>query len=171
MLPHPDKAARLAAKKARKLARRAARKKFADYNPADAQPVLAAARSVAHRPLPPPPPGLAPDAVTILLCYQYVEPAWTRRQHKAAITRVNALAEKHNVTGRGRCAPEGLNMTLSASAENMRAFCMALRKWKPELFNQTDFKLSDGEIPSALFRTFTLRKVRLFLLLGICVCI
>ena len=40
----------------------------------------------------------------------------------------------------------------------MRKFCYALRDWDP-LFNETDFKLSDGEASSAMFRTFTLRKV------------
>ena len=64
--------------------------------------------------------GLAPNATTICLMYQYIEPAWTKRQHRAAITAVNALAKQWRVRGRGRCAPEGLNCTLTAAAADMR---------------------------------------------------
>jgi predicted sulfurtransferase len=121
---------------------------------------LPAAVSVGHSPLPPlPHTPLAPDAVTICLCYQYKEPAWTKRQHKAALHKIAQLARTHVVTGRGRCAPEGLNATLTANALNMRRFCYALRAWDA-LFEKTDFKLTDGEAPSVLFRTFTLRKVQ-----------
>ena len=68
--------------------------------------------------------------------YQYVEPAWTKRQHKKALTEINRLAKLHRVTGRGRCAPEGLNCTLTASAAGMRGFCYALRDWNP-IFDAT----------------------------------
>lgn len=83
--------------------------------------VLAAARSVAGRALPPPPP-LARDKdgnlpVSIVLFYQYIEPAWTAPEHRAALGFVLGLARKHGVMGRGRCAPEGLNCTLSGSAQ------------------------------------------------------
>ena len=105
------------------------------------QPILKNAVSVAHRKLPPVPVGLKPDATTICLCYQYKEPAWNKKQHKAAITEVQRLARLHNVKGRGRCAPEGLNCTLTASAEDMRSFCYALRAWNP-MFAETDFKVS-----------------------------
>lgn len=115
--------------------------------------------SVAHRNLPPVTPGLKKDAVTICLMYQYVEPVWTAKQHKLAQAFVINLAKTHNVTGRGRCAPEGLNCTLTGSAEGMRAFCYGLREWKPELFNQTDFKLTDGLEPKERFKAFSLRKV------------
>ena len=57
-----------------------------------------------------------------------------------------------------RCAPEGLNCTLTASANDIRAFCYALRQWDP-MFNETDFKLEDGISNKNRFRTFTLRKV------------
>ena len=56
---------------------------------------------------------------------------------------VTELARVHRVTGRARCAREGLNATLTASALDMRTFCYALRKWDP-MFNETDFKLEDG---------------------------
>ena len=154
-----DKAARLAAKKARKLARRAQRKALNLANPSSVPgAVLENAVSCAFRPLPLIPKGLPPAATTICLMYQYKEPAWTRKQHKAVLNNVNKLAREHHISGRGRCAPEGLNCTLTATAQNMRAFCYALRAYDP-LFEATDFKLSDGEPASAMFRTFTLRKV------------
>ena len=160
--PILPKWARVNAKKARKEARRSQRKAAEEAEARGEEAPLAvnleAAVSVAHRSLPPIPRNLAPDATTICLCYQYKEPSWTKKQHKHALNSITHLAREHQVTGRGRCAPEGLNATLTANAQNMRNFCYALRAWDP-LFEETDFKLSDGEIPSALFRTFTLRKV------------
>lgn len=157
------KAERLAAKKARKLARRALRKQEEEAKAkglsTDTIGVnIEASKSVINKPLPEIPNNLKPNAVTICLCYQYKEPAWSKKQHKNAITQIYEFANQYNITGRGRCAREGLNCTLTASAENMRKFCYALREWDP-LFNETDFKLSDGEVSSAMFRTFTLRKV------------
>ena len=157
------KAERLAAKKARKLARRALRKQEEEAKAkglsTDTIGVnIEASKSVINKPLPEIPNNLKPNAVTICLCYQYKEPAWSKKQHKNAITQISKFANQYNITGRGRCAREGLNCTLTASAENMRKFCYALREWDP-LFNETDFKLSDGEVSSAMFRTFTLRKV------------
>lgn len=158
-----SKAERVAQKKARKLARRALRKQEAEAK-ANGLSVgnigvnVEASKSVINKPLPKIPENLKPDAVTICLCYQYKEPAWSKRQHKNAINQITQLANKYEITGRGRCAREGLNCTLTASAVNMRKFCYALREWDP-LFHETDFKLSDGEIPSAMFRTFSLRKV------------
>ena len=121
-------------------------------------PELAAAVSVAHRALPDVPSGLAPDAVSICLMYQYKEPAWTRKQVKAALAKITTLASVHEVTGRGRLAPEGLNCTLTGSAAGLREFCYALRRWDP-LFQSTDFKLTDGLPTTARFRIFGLRKV------------
>jgi len=95
--------------------------------------------------LPAPPKNLTSDSCTICLFYQYKEPAWTSKSHKAALNKVTELAMIHNVTGRGRCAPEGLNCTLTAYANDIRAFCYALREWDP-VFYETDFKL-EGKYP------------------------
>ena len=83
----------------------------------DAVVVRANAASVAHCPLPPIPSALTGDPEvdgvgTLVLFYQYVEPAWTKKQHKAAMNFVVKLAAEHGVCGRGRCAAEGLNCTL-----------------------------------------------------------
>jgi len=162
----PDKLARAAAKKARKEARRAERKENLHASAEAAAHLglsatalsISASTSVANRSLPDVPPNLALDAVTICLMYQYKEPAWTTKEHKMALNMVSSLAGTHSITGRGRCAPEGLNCTLTGNATNVREFCYALRAWDP-LFHNTDFKLEDGVQASTRFRTFTLRKV------------
>jgi predicted sulfurtransferase len=161
-----EKQAKAAAAKARKEARRAFRRTLAAESsetaaalglPATAVDV-GASKSNANRPLPAPPQDLPADSCTICLFYQYKEPAWKTKEHKAALNKVTELATLHKITGRGRCAPEGLNCTLTASANDLRAFCYAMREWDP-VFNETDFKLEDGVPIKNRFRTFTLRKV------------
>ena len=154
------------AAKARKEARRALRRKLeaesAEVIKSLGLPAtsvdFSSSKSVANQPLPAPPINNPPDSCTICLFYQYKEPAWKSKEHKAALNKVTELAKTYGVTGRGRCAPEGLNCTLTASANDVRAFCYALRDWDPS-FNSTDFKLEDGIENKHRFRTFTLRKV------------
>ena len=99
------------------------------------------------------------SCVTILLMYQYVEPPWTKKEHGKSLKRVISLAEKYNITGRGRCAAEGLNCTLTGDADDVQAFCQSLREWKPEIFNKTDFKLTHGCKSDIRFKSLSLRKV------------
>jgi hypothetical protein len=103
--------------------------------------VEAGARSVAYKPLPPP---TTTDGVTQILFYQYVEPVWSARRQKQAIAEFHRLARENDCTGRGRIALEGVNCTLTAPAYGARRFCQGLRDWDPDLFNDTDFKLTDG---------------------------
>mmetsp|Transcript_19338 Transcript_19338/g.41960 ORF Transcript_19338/g.41960 Transcript_19338/m.41960 type:complete len:561 (+) Transcript_19338:60-1742(+) len=164
-----DKLNAAAAKKARKEARRDIRRKLDAESASTALELgisptsidVGASKSNANRPLPAPPQTSLPSDshCTICLFYQYKEPAWTVKEHKAALNKVTELATFNKVTGRGRCAPEGLNCTLTADPNDLRAFCYALRKWDPALFNPTDFKLEDGVPNKNRFRTFTLRKV------------
>ena len=83
---------------------------------------VSASKSNANRPLPAPPEhlggGTSNKHCTICLFYQYKEPSWTTREHKAALNKVQQLAKQYAITGRGRCAPEGLNCTLTASAND-----------------------------------------------------
>ena len=98
--------------------------------------------SVARRDLPPIDPAVnVPDSdgncpVSLVLFYQYKEPIWTNKEHKKALCFVTEAAKKNGICGRGRCAPEGLNCTLSGSADGIRAFCMALRGWD-KIFEET----------------------------------
>merc|ERR1719272_946233 len=106
------------------------------------------AESRANRSMPPIPRNLRPGKdgkppITLVLMYQYIEPAWSAKQTSEALGFVIALAKTHRVNGRGRCATEGLNMTLTAEAKSARDFCQALRDWNP-IFNETDFKFTDG---------------------------
>jgi predicted sulfurtransferase len=114
-------------------------------------------KSVANRDLPPIPAGLAADACTLMLFYQYVEPSWTKSEHKKARAFVIGLGEKLGVTGRGRCAAEGLNCTLTGSPDAIRNFANGLRKWN-KIFEETDFKLTDGLDAKERFKALTIRK-------------
>ena len=42
--------------------------------------------------------------------------------------------------------------------QGVRRFCEGLRAWKPDLFQHTDFKITDGLAESMVFKAFTLRK-------------
>ena len=121
---------------------------------------LEKAKSNANRTLPSAPSEYIDESMytTILLMYQYVEPMWTKKEHKLARKTVIELAAKHHITGRGRCAREGLNCTLTGQAQNIRDFCNALRKWNP-IFLQTDFKFTDGVPIGKQFKSLTMRKV------------
>ena len=119
------------------------------------------ARPVCHKPLPPPPDSY-PLSVTsgngsILLFYQYIEPQWTKSQHKTSLKKVIELGSKHKITGRGRVAREGLNCTLTGSPDNIREFCYALREWDA-VFNETDFKITDGIPVDKMFKSLSIRK-------------
>jgi predicted sulfurtransferase len=117
------------------------------------------ARSVAGRPLPSVPKEHKGDGSgTILLFYQYKEPVWTEKEHKSMIKKVIGLGEKCQIQGRGRVAPEGVNITASSTnPQSMRAFCEGLRAMDPVFF-ETDFKLTDGVPPEKLFKSLSIRK-------------
>jgi predicted sulfurtransferase len=116
-----------------------------------------AARSIAHNPLPPAPADAA-GQTSLVLFYQYVEPPWTPKEHKHALKTVIALGEKCAIKGRGRCAAEGLNCTLTGPPEALRRFCNGLREWQPALFNETDFKFTDGLAAEHAFKALTIQK-------------
>lgn len=119
------------------------------------------ARPVCHKPLPPPPDSSTPSVTSgygsILLFYQYIEPQWTKSQHKTSLKKVIELGSKHKITGRGRVAREGLNCTLTGSPDNIREFCYALREWDA-VFNETDFKITDGIPVDKMFKSLSIRK-------------
>lgn len=114
------------------------------------------ARAVCNKPLPPLDP-LKSGHGTILLFYQYIEPLWTKAEHKQALKKVIEIGNSFSITGRGRVAPEGLNCTLTGRPQDIRSFCYALREWQ-DIFNETDFKLTDGVEKSKLFKSLSIRK-------------
>mmetsp|Transcript_9409 Transcript_9409/g.15196 ORF Transcript_9409/g.15196 Transcript_9409/m.15196 type:complete len:523 (+) Transcript_9409:53-1621(+) len=95
--------------------------------------------------------------ISLVLFYQYIEPPWTPKEHREALKFVINLGHETQITGRGRCATEGLNCTLTGPAENLRAFCEGLRKWNP-IFKQTDFKITDGLEYKTRFKALTIGK-------------
>jgi hypothetical protein len=116
------------------------------------------ARPVCHKPLPPLDPILSPTATgSILLFYQYIEPEWTKSQHKTSLKKVIEIATKFNITGRGRVAREGLNCTLTGKPSDIRSFCYALRDWDKN-FKETDFKITDGVNLDKMFKSLSIRK-------------
>ena len=135
---------------------------YPDGTPHNHKLVASAARSVAHSALPPLPAFQKKDArgnfpVTLCLFYQYIEPLWTVAEHKEAMKFVIGLGKEHGICGRGRCAAEGLNCSLTGSAKGIRAFCEGLRKWNP-VFLETDFKLTDGVPHAHRFKALTINK-------------
>lgn len=116
------------------------------------------AKAVCHRPLPPIKPEHRNNSSgTILLFYQYIEPIWTKVEHKQALKKVIEIGTKYNITGRGRVAQEGLNCTLTGRPGDIRSFCSDLRAWK-DVFHETDFKFTDGVPMSKMFKSLSIRK-------------
>jgi predicted sulfurtransferase len=62
-----------------------------------------------------------------------------------------------NITSRGRVTQEGLNCTLTGRPEDIRSFCYGLREWK-DIFNETDFKVTNGVPMGKLFKSLSIRK-------------
>jgi len=82
---------------------------------------------------------------------------WTKAEHKHAIKKVIEIATKNDITGRGRVAREGLNCTLTGRPEDIRNFCQGLRDWQ-SIFNETDFKLTDGIPIGKHFKALSINK-------------
>jgi predicted sulfurtransferase len=80
--------------------------------------------------------------VTLLLFYQYVEPPWSDAAYQQALVQTQRLGEQAGVCGRMRVAKEGLNCTLTGTADALRVFCQSLRTWQPDVFLPTEFKLT-----------------------------
>jgi predicted sulfurtransferase len=137
--------------------------------------VIEQSMSVAHRELPPLPGGRCTKNGrenysdndqqgededkdgTLLLFYQYQEPPWNAAEHKKVLKEFLNLCKQHDVTGRGRVAPEGFNCTLTGLSSQIRVLCQALRDWK-DMFHQTDFKFTDHLPRNKLFKSLSVRK-------------
>lgn len=96
--------------------------------------------------------------ITLLLFYQYVEPQWTAPKYNLAKQELAELANAAGVTGRMRVAREGLNCTLTGTADSIRDFCDRLRKYDP-VFCQTEFKLTHDLPDKQRFRELKLIPV------------
>ncbi len=144
--------------------------------------------SVAGRPLPAAPTTKSNSddrnsdsnkgGASIVLFYQYKEPVWTEQEFQRALKLFLSIGRRFSMTGRGRIAPEGVNCTLTGpSAAKVRGFCQALRdEWgvvggerkignenetvysDRNLFQATDFKITDGLPQSQKFKSLSVRK-------------
>jgi predicted sulfurtransferase len=125
--------------------------------------------------------GMDDIGASIVLFYQYKEPVWTETEFQRALKLFLSIGRRYFMTGRGRIAPEGVNCTLTGpSAVSVRGFCQALRdEWgvvygnegsggdssndnnftgDKDLFQATDFKITDGLPQSQKFKSLSIRK-------------
>jgi predicted sulfurtransferase len=108
-----------------------------------------------------------PRKCSILLFYQYVEPAMDHDRLDHWRSCLLALAEQRgNFSGRIRLAPEGVNCTLSAidddtvsAAATLRHVVYDLQRLDP-IFNDTDLKFFDKLTADRHFAQFTLIPVK-----------
>eukprot|EP01134_Creolimax_fragrantissima_P005197 CFRG5197T1 len=96
------------------------------------------------------------DRCTILLFYHYCRPELTKNEKQVLTTFLQETTSRLKIGGKIRVANEGINSTLSGSAEDMRAFAKALTEWglssptaqSGPFFNPTpDYKYID-DLPS-----------------------
>lgn len=85
---------------------------------------------------------------TLLLFYQYVEPAWDAETYKSTLEYMQQLGESLKLGGRMRVAREGLNCTLTGQHGSILAYCQALRDFGRGEFKTTEFKLTT-DLPSS----------------------
>ena len=114
------------------------------------------AQSTAFKALPPARGN--PRQPSLVLFYAYREPAWSTAEHSRALKTFIKLCEAHDLKGRGRCAPEGVNCTLTGGQQQIRSFCTSLREWDSQLFGPVDFKITDGLQKKEAFKRLTIRK-------------
>ena len=56
--------------------------------------------------------------------------------------------------------PRGAELHPHRAPLGARAFCQGLRDWDPDLFNNTDFKLTDGVPAETKFKALTLKSTQ-----------
>jgi hypothetical protein len=81
-------------------------------------------------------------SLTLLLFYQYVEPAWDESTYENMLKTLQKVGVDLELTGRMRVAREGLNCTLTASYSSILEYCNILRQLRPKEFQNTEFKLT-----------------------------
>mmetsp|Transcript_10068 Transcript_10068/g.24446 ORF Transcript_10068/g.24446 Transcript_10068/m.24446 type:complete len:736 (+) Transcript_10068:65-2272(+) len=80
--------------------------------------------------------------LTLLLFYQYIEPEWDDDTHQKMLRDLKRIGNSLELTGRMRCAKEGLNCTLTGTHESILDYTKALRQLRPNDFRKTEFKLT-----------------------------
>jgi predicted sulfurtransferase len=81
-------------------------------------------------------------SLTLLLFYQYIEPEWDNETYEKILRSLKKVGASLELTGRMRCAREGLNCTLTGTHESILEYTKALRQLRPNDFRNTEFKLT-----------------------------
>lgn len=109
---------------------------------------------------------------SLVLFYQYA--SWSESKANQLLAHLANIAEKRDIGGRIRVAPEGLNATISSvdhngisSQQSVRHFCQDLRNFCPETFRETDFKFIDDISPDRHFKDLKLLPVKELVFYGI----
>jgi len=81
-------------------------------------------------------------SLTLLLFYQYIEPVWDDDTYDKILRDLKKLGTSLELTGRMRCAKEGLNCSLTGAHSSILEYTRALRQLRPNDFGETEFKLT-----------------------------
>ena len=81
-------------------------------------------------------------SLTLLLFYQYIEPEWDDETYEKILRNLKQIGSNLELTGRMRCAKEGLNCTLTGTHEAILDYTKALQQLRPNDFRETEFKLT-----------------------------
>mmetsp|Transcript_14756 Transcript_14756/g.37120 ORF Transcript_14756/g.37120 Transcript_14756/m.37120 type:complete len:721 (+) Transcript_14756:153-2315(+) len=81
-------------------------------------------------------------SLTLLLFYQYIEPEWDDETYEKIIRDLKKIGTSLELTGRMRCAKEGLNCTLTGTHQSILEYTKSLQQLRPNDFKNTEFKLT-----------------------------
>lgn len=90
---------------------------------------------------------------TILLFYAYCPVMMTKSEQDNAIAYCYSFLSERGVTGRLRVGREGYNATLTGPHSAVVAFTLALKKFAPNVFAQTDFKLVERQPANQMLKS------------------
>lgn len=110
---------------------------------------------------------------SLVLFYQYINPAWPESVVQTLMGFLYELAQRRTLGGRIRVAPEGVNATISSvdtenstAATTLRHFARDLQRFH-EGFLQTDFKFIDGLSTDRHFTNFKMFPVQELVFYGL----
>ncbi len=105
--------------------------------------------------------------ISLLLFYHYVTPQkWSEAKKQSAIAWVEQAGERLNLGGRCRMACEGMNCTISGTAEGTRKFAQELKEFDNN-FSAADFKFVDNLPVDRAFKDLKVLPVKELVFYGI----
>ncbi|OEU19500.1 hypothetical protein FRACYDRAFT_260018 [Fragilariopsis cylindrus CCMP1102] len=97
--------------------------------------------------------------LTLLLFYQYIEPEWDETTYEQILYSLEKIGKSLQLTGRMRCAKEGLNCTLTGPHSSIIEYCNSLQQLRPNDFIHTEFKLTTNLPIGQKFKELKVLKV------------